>query len=250
MAERGMAERGLAARLRRWWTKKRVRLALAADGRPGAKFALIHRLNYWGNAESVSGNGSSLDSTSVFRAGFEALLRERRIASVFDAPCGDFNWMRVVALPEGCVYLGGDIVAAVVAENTRRHGTASVAFREFDLIADAFPAADLWLCRDCLIHLSQADILRVLANFAASDIPFALITSHPHVTGNVDIRTGQYRDVNLRLPPFGLPPPEATLADRPVGEAARIVGLWRREQVVAAIAKPVPGHPGADAARR
>ncbi len=245
-----MAERGLAGRLRRWWTKKRVRMALAADGKPGEKFALIHRLNYWGNAESVSGNGSSLDSTAVFRAGFEALLRERGIASVFDAPCGDFNWMRAVALPAGCVYLGGDIVAAVVAENTRLHGKAGVTFREFDLIAEAFPAADLWLCRDCLIHLSNADIVRVLTNFVASEIPFALITSHPHVTANVDIRTGQYRDVNLQGAPFGLPAPEAILKDRPVGEAARIVGLWRREQVAAAIFSPIPGRSGVDPSRR
>ena len=238
---------GLAHRLRRWWTKKRVRRRLAGEGGfagegRAEKFALIHRLNYWGNAESVSGNGSSRDSTRVFRAGFEALLRERRIFSLFDAPCGDWNWMRLVSLPEGCGYLGGDIVPAVVAENTARYGGAGVRFIAFDVVAAAFPPADLWLCRDCLIHLSNADIRSCLANAFASAIPLVLLTSHPHVAVNSDIRTGQYRDVNLRLPPFDLPAPIAALEDLPAGEAPRIVGLWRREQLAhLAFAPPAPG---------
>jgi hypothetical protein len=225
--------RSLAQRIRRWWTKKYVRLTLARETDRAQKFALIHRLNYWGNAESVSGNGSSLDSTAVFRAGFEALLRERSIKKVFDAPCGDWNWMRAVTLPDGCTYLGADIVPALIEGNTRTYGRPGVAFRVADLIADPFPQADLWLCRDCLIHLSHADIARVLRNFLASGIPWMLVTSHPHVTANGDIRTGQYRDVNLQIAPFALPPPMAAIEDRPVGEAARIVGLWHRDQLSA-----------------
>lgn len=226
--------RSLAARLRRWWVKRVVRRALATDHDRARKFALIHRLNYWGNAESVSGNGSSLDSTAVFRAGFESLLRRHRIGRLFDAPCGDWNWMQAVSLPEGCDYVGGDIVAAVIADNQARHGRAGVRFVVFDLVAQPLPPADLWLCRDCLIHLSNRDITTVFNNFLASGTPWMLVTSHPHVIRNGDIVTGQYRDVNLQIAPFSLPPPREAVEDRPVGEAARSVGLWHRDDLLAA----------------
>ena len=79
--------------------KKRQRRQIAASPDPKAAFTTIYRQNVWGSRESVSGNGSTLASTEVFRAEFAALLTTLGIRSILDAPCGDFNWMRLVPLP-------------------------------------------------------------------------------------------------------------------------------------------------------
>ena len=52
--------------------------------------------NYWGNRESVSGDGSTLAYTHNLRHELAKFLRAFRVVSMFDAPCGDFNWMRAV----------------------------------------------------------------------------------------------------------------------------------------------------------
>ena len=43
------------------------------------------------------------------------------------------------------------------------------------------------------------------------------------------------RPVNLLAPPFSLLPPRRALADRPAGEKPRLLGLWTREEVAAAL---------------
>jgi hypothetical protein len=218
----------------RWWLRKRiVRRQLRRDIDAADKFTLIYRMNYWGNQESRSGNGSSLESTEVFRDEFESLLDGYRIRSVFDAPCGDWNWMRTVKFPAGMNYIGGDLVDELVKECQKTYGSPNIKFTQFDITRDPFPGVDLWLCRDCFIHLSNADIWRSLDGFLASNSSFALITSHPGIFRNADIRTGQYRDVNLLLPPFSFPKPELELSDVPHGEMPRILGLWRREHLLA-----------------
>ena len=63
--------------------------------------------NRWGSAESISGAGSELAMTAGYRDQLAQLLP--RFKSMFDAPCGDLNWMHLVLERVEIDYSGGDI---------------------------------------------------------------------------------------------------------------------------------------------
>ena len=139
------------------------------------------------------------------------------------------NWMRLVLDEVDIAYTGGDISPYVIDLNRSRY--PELAFEVFDISKDPFPKADLWHCRDCLFHLSNELIWRALANFAESDIDYALITTHRGILKNVDIETGGWRYLSLTRPPFNFPEPEVSLRDYRFGEFPRFLGLWRRETI-------------------
>jgi hypothetical protein len=98
-----------------------------------------------------------------------------------------------------------------------------------NLCADPLPEADLIFTRDCLVHLSFADIAKAVANVKASGATWWLTTTFPGCTQNRDIFTGDWRKVNLQLPPFNFPPPERLISEQctqPHGED-KSLGLWR-----------------------
>lgn len=149
-----------------------------------------------------SGTGTSLEYTANLRRELPAVIARHGIRSVFDAPCGDLNWMQSVDLPV-LSYLGGDIVPAIVADNTLRFPGRE--FRHFDITEDALPDVDLWLCRFCLCHLSYADIAKALRKFTESSVKYLMLTSHP-AADNVDCETGGFRMLNMCSPPFSFGP--------------------------------------------
>src|ERR1700710_1748020 len=98
-----------------------------------AVFQRIADVNHWGSEESVSGAGSTLAYTYNLRRELAQCLCDFRVKSLFDPPCGDFNWMRQVVFPEGLVYTGGDIAASVIAANQRAYEAPDRHFIEFDV---------------------------------------------------------------------------------------------------------------------
>lgn len=216
--------------------RRRIAAMLASEAHLETKFSLIHQTRWWDeHGESVSGPGSSIAFTSEFRRSFEAFLSERRVNVLFDAPCGDWNWMKDVVLSAGMRYVGGDIVPELVANLAKTYGNAKTEFRRFDVTRDPFPVADLWLCRDCLIHLSNEDVRQALKNFCESSVPFALISNYVNREPNRDIVSGDFRPLDLTKAPFLLPQPILTINDWPGAPDVRHVCLWGREQVSAAL---------------
>lgn len=200
-------------------------------------FTAIYATNHWGDAESVSGAGSTLEYTRNLRGQLPALFAKYNIRTVFDAPSGDFNWMSAVLQEAPVRYIGGDIVQDLVAQNTERYASNgasnTVRFVHFDITRDRFPKADLWICRDCLFHLPYAGIRRALERFVASKVPYILTTTHVN-TGfeNSDIPAGGFRMIDLFTAPFNFP--EQTLErieDWIPGFPPRLMCLWSREQV-------------------
>lgn len=194
-----------------------------------SKFDEIATGNIWGSAESLSGSGSEVERTYRYRKGLVGLIWAECFGSLFDAPCGDFNWMHLVLDQVDVDYTGGDISPALIRQNREQY--PELKFVEFDITSDTFPEADVWHCRDCLFHLSYRDIELALRNFARSNIPYALITSHSGVIRNVDVESGGWRYIDLRRPPFNLPAPREWLADYQFGDLPRFVGLWSRDQI-------------------
>jgi len=122
---------------------------------------------------------------------------------VLDAPCGDVNWMQhVLKECDDIDYTGGDIVDALIQENNKKYATNNILFVTLDITKDILPEADLIIVRDCLFHLSYADISLFLKNLSTSNIKYILTTGHIGVK-NADIVSGSYRDINLFTEPFG-----------------------------------------------
>lgn len=194
--------------------------------------------NYWGNAESLSGDGSTLAYTHNLRHELAKFVRAFRVGSMFDAPCGDFNWMRAVDFPAGFGYHGGDIVAAMIARLAERETRPGRRFSTFDIVADPFPDADLWFCRDCLFHLPNAAILSALRGFCRSRIGYVMTTTHLNVTNfdNSDIAAGGFRLIDLYKPPYRLPREVLyRIADYVFPYPQRELCVWSRAQVAAAL---------------
>ncbi len=194
-----------------------------------AIFTSIHRRNAWLGDESASGPGSSLEATAVLRSELPRLLAELGCASLLDAPCGDLRWLEQAALPVDS-YCGIDIVEAVIAANRCRHGARGRTFLCLDLCRDPLPEADVVLCRDGLVHLSFRDARAALANFRACGASWLLATTFPRHQENQDALTGEWRPLNLELPPFRLPPPRALLDEHCREDGGRYadksLGLW------------------------
>ena len=215
--------------------RRSLRARLQA-GNAGAVFRDRYRHNEWDNAESVSGPGSTLVYTVNIRDAIPRLVDELGVRTILDAPCGDFNWFRAIEWKTPVRYLGGDIVEDLVKRNRTLYGSDHTAFTVLDITRDVLPRADLWLCRDCLFHLSERDIFLTLARFIESDIAYLLTSNHSECELNRDIPTGAFRLLNLRLPPFSLGEPLRVIDDWIEGFPVRHLVLWKREAVRDALA--------------
>jgi len=176
------------------------------------RFEKIFATNLWADPDTRSGVGSSLDSTRVLRRKLPDALRQLGTRVLLDAPCGDFAWMQHVDLT-GIDYIGGDIVPAIVAADQRKFGSDTRRFVTLDLTRDSLPDADVLLCRDCLVHLSYANIREVLMNVAHSTIRYILMTSFPGRGDNRDVVDGDWRTLDFQAPPFSLPQPVLTIVE-------------------------------------
>jgi hypothetical protein len=196
-----------------------------------ARFERIYRRDHWNRAQpgpSRSGPGSAGWLTEAITAELPRVLARYRVGRLLDAPCGDFHWMSAVSL--GAVsYVGVDIVAALIEANRRAYARPGVEFACLDLCRDAWPAADLVLCRDGLVHLSLRDARHALARLQASGASLVLVTTFPEWPYNDDIVTGRWRPLNLQRAPFDWPAPRACLLEGrdPGGRLPpKCLGLW------------------------
>ena len=185
------------------------------------KFSYIYSSHYWPSKESVSGPGSELKNTKNIRKELIKLINQYKIKKFLDAPCGDFNWMQHV-INKNIKYIGGDIVTELITLNKKKFVNTNINFIELNLIDDALPKADLILCRDCLIHLSNNNIKKFLNNFINSEIKYLLVTSYETELDyknngyNSEIKDGDFRPTFLMEEPFKLPVPITKILDKDV----------------------------------
>jgi hypothetical protein len=170
------------------------------------KFTKIYMDNYWLDSESKSGSGSSLSSTQNIRFHLPVIFKKFKINKVFDAPCGDFNWMfHVLKKNNNIDYLGADIVEKLIFINKKKFENNRIKFKKLDIRLDKLPNSDLMICRDCLFHFCYKDIFLFLKNFLSSKIKYILLTSNlnlEHKFKNKDIITGDFRLIDLFSEPF------------------------------------------------
>ncbi|NPC57392.1 class I SAM-dependent methyltransferase [Caenimonas soli] len=168
-------------------------------------FSRAYSSRAWGSEESGSGVGSELGATEALRAYLPGLFKRLGVEKILDAPCGDWNWMRLVDL-EGIDYVGVDVVPEVIAKNQAAYAAAGVRFKVADITRDDLPSADLILCRDCWVHLSFRDAASILENFRRCGATWLLVSNSPQISENKNQLTGlSWRYLNLHQPPFNFP---------------------------------------------
>lgn len=223
-----------------WFMKKIIDRKIFALENTEDRFTQIAKVNYWGSKETVSGPGSTLNKTENLRQNLPELFERFAIADIFDAPCGDFNWMKLVVRNYSVNYTGADIVKPLIKNNISRFKNANTNFLHLDITRQNFPEADLWICRDCLIHFSFADTLSALNRYLESEIPYMFTSTHKNTSGfnNSDIKTGHWRIIDLFSAPYFFPQETLFRIDENLtSERPREMCLWSREQIASAVVK-------------
>ncbi|HXV29527.1 MAG TPA: class I SAM-dependent methyltransferase [Sinorhizobium sp.] len=173
--------------LPRWYG--RIRRAREArrnlERSPRDVFAEIYREGVWGKSARLpfkSGTGSSAPSVvAPYVEKLSAELRSMGTARVVDLGCGDFTVSR--QLVEHCAeYIGVDVVPELISHLQATHSDSRVRFVCLDLIDDELPEGDVCLIRQVLQHLSNDQILKVLAKLKRYDTVF--ITEHYPAPGS------------------------------------------------------------------
>jgi hypothetical protein len=169
-------------------------------------FTAYYSGNLWGDPETVSGPGSTLEHTKGLGQYIGHIIATYGIKWVLDAPCGDYHWFKDIERDSSVFYTGGDIVEELIEKNNKLYWDETTGFIKLDIVKDLLPGADLMVCRECLQHLPDEDVLRFIENFKNSNIKYLLVTSY-EVSVNINTVLGGYRCINMRLAPFNFGPP-------------------------------------------
>ena len=191
-------------------TKRRFRDASNAE-----IFSTVYEHQHWGldGGQGFDSGDGSRDPAVVgpyVEALHTFLTSLPAKPDVVDLGCGDFNVGRQVR-PDADGYVACDVVPALIERNRTLPDAADVDFRVLDIARDPLPDGDVVTIRQVLQHLSNADVLQVVAKLA--QYRYAIITDHQPAatfTPNVDIPSGPHIRVgigsalDLAQPPFEL----------------------------------------------
>ncbi len=197
-------------------------------------FTEISENNVWLEEETVSGIGSGIIQAGTIIKRLPEVFNSYKIKTIFDLPCGDFNWFSKINL-DGYTYLGGDIVERLISRNNEKYKSKNIRFIIFNLIEDVIPKHDIIFCRDCLVHFSIQDIQKALKKIKESKSTYLMTTTFPEEKVNTDIPTGGWRPINLELPPFNLGEPEYLLNEGCTEKEGifkdKSLGLWKIDDI-------------------
>ena len=174
----------------------------------------------------ASGPGSMLRNAQNMIAILHSVLSHvgsylgQSTVSVFDAACGDMQWMPYVLNARSDVlYTGADIVSDIIAHHRKKfRRLRNAEFIEHDVVSQPLNHSyDVVLVRDILQHLWMADALMALKRLSESGSKFLLATTFPDTVLNVDVNKealgGRKSSYNLELSPFSLESPVCSSYD-------------------------------------
>lgn len=205
-------------------------------------FTDIFKKNAWRGRDSVSGRGSDVDQTRIITREIPTLLNALNTSTMLDIPCGDFHWMNGVDL-KNIDYTGADIVKELIEKNNTKYTRRGIRFECLNLIKDKLPQVDVIFCRDCLVHLSFADIGLALGNICDSQSEYLLTTTFVDRKDNRDILTGRWRPLNLELAPFLFPKPIKIITEGCTEKSGTLsdksLGLWKIADIRESLTKRI-----------
>ncbi len=191
-------------------------------------FNVIAQNNYWGSEETVSGPGSTLDTTQILRKSLMQVFAELNIRTIVDAPCGDMNWMRQLGYPFE-KYIGIDVVPMLIEKLRSQQFPAFYHFQVGNIVTDILPTADALFCRDCLVHLPFLAIQEAKKLWKLAGFKYVFATTFPQTHENQNIKIGEWRPLNMEIAPFHWSKPRLIIAEYP-GSAPlcgdKSIGVW------------------------
>lgn len=172
-------------------------------------FENIYQNAVWGtnaNGQGYSGTGSTAHATLLYRTFLQQFLKDNDIHSVVDAGCGDWEFSHLLDWT-GIDYKGFDIVAAVVAQDTKRYAKPNIHFFAANIVDKDLPPADLLISKHVLQHLPNKDVAKFLTQLPKyKHVLLINGVDRATMTGaNTDIAPGEYRELDVTKPPFNVP---------------------------------------------
>lgn len=179
------------------------------------KFEYIYKLNYWksGKSLSKSGYGSELENTKQIIKSLSKFIKNHRIKTILDIPCGDFNWFKKMEFND-LEYTGADVVEEIIKNNNKKYRQKNINFKVLDVLNDNLGNYDLIFNRDCLIHFNDKEIFQVLKNISKTKSKFFATTTYFNSKVNNESKLNDnWRPLNLMINPFNLNNPIEFLDD-------------------------------------
>ena len=112
-------------------------VATAGASDRSSAFDAIYQRDGWNSGESRSGDGSERRKTWNCGLQLLATLNALDVETLFDAPCGDLNWITQWIGRRS--YIGGDISGSLISDLQSRY--SGLDLRLFDICTDPFPKA-------------------------------------------------------------------------------------------------------------
>jgi len=158
----------------------------------------------WGGDPGTffSGPGSNEEAARPYAEFVKRFIAEQDVKSVVDLGCGDFRVGRLIAT-SGVSYTGVDVVAPLIAENTRLYAAPTVRFQCADITADELPDGDLCLIREVFQHLSNTQVSATLAGLGK--YKHVLVTEvHPEDLTHYQINRDKSHGATSRIAHFSV----------------------------------------------
>lgn len=196
-------------------------------------FTFNYLVNIWGNSDSRSGEGSTLQYTEHVRSELPKLIKQLGVRSVLDIPCGDLFWMKEILERNNLnlEYAGVDIVGSLIKKNNKKYSSDKISFYRENAIDYNYGEYDLVLVRDFFFHISFKDMNEFLKNFLHSGSRYLLTSSYVNNEENIDILNGDFREINILKPPFYFSLPEIKIRDYVSPYPERYLYLFEKEDV-------------------
>lgn len=175
-------------------------------------FDKVYGENKFHGAESLSGEGSSKEATTIVRQELPRIIKRYNIKTILDLPCGDLNWMKFVLEKNKSIsYTGADVSLIAVKNNQKKF--PQLQFLHLDAVSTKIKSSyDLIFCRDLFVHLPNSEIDLCLKNFKNSGSRWLLTTTFIDRPENIDLVYSEtiveWRPINLEKAPFFLLKPE------------------------------------------
>jgi len=186
-------------------------------------FTSIYKSNHWvqngsklpNEFVSVSGHGSNINTEQhkLLVKNFTNIIKNYKINSILDMPCGDFLWIKEIINKYHIKYLGIDIVEELIKKNLKRYKASNINFENKDILDYKENIYfDLIIIRDLFIHINNSQIHQILNNLKKLKYKYLALTSYNNKK-NSDVIIGKHRKINLLISPFNIKKPNYSFRD-------------------------------------
>jgi hypothetical protein len=175
-------------KVERWWDR---------EVRDYSYFDNLYLRGGWdGNG---SGNGSKPENNKEYLQLLHKIIDYTpNIKTVVDIGCGDWQLMKNFKMNKK--YIGIDVSKTVIDNNIKLYASENVNFINANPLVDHIPDGDLCIIKDVLQHLPNKDVFTILD--IIKKYKYCLVTNDYTECNKRDIKIGEWRPVNILLPPF------------------------------------------------